>query len=113
MRILYAVYRMMKKAPKRRKQVPLCVDLDGTLVQTDTLLESMLLLLKKQPMSFARIPFWLLRGKAYMKRHIAERVIPDPVLLPYRQDILVFLRKEKLRNRKLLVSSSAEFSNCY
>lgn len=108
MRILYAVYRMMKKAPKRRKQVPLCVDLDGTLVQTDTLLESMLLLLKKQPMSFARIPFWLLRGKAYMKRHIAERVIPDPALLPYRQDMLVFLQEEKLRNRKLILATASD-----
>ena len=34
------------------KTLPLAVDLDGTLVKTDTLVESILILLKQQPIAF-------------------------------------------------------------
>jgi len=42
---------------------PLVVDLDGCLIQTDLLLESSILLLKKSPIATFYLPFWLFRGK--------------------------------------------------
>ena len=56
------------------ENVPLCVDLDGTLVRTDTLMESVLLLIKLQPWAVLLMPFWLLRGRAAFKQRIAEQV---------------------------------------
>ena len=49
------------------------VDLDGTLIATDLLHESSLQMLRNAPHSMWRIPTWLMRGKAFMKRRIAER----------------------------------------
>jgi len=43
--------------------VPLCVDLDGSLVATDTLVESVLLMVKQSPTSLLKLPFWLIQGK--------------------------------------------------
>jgi 4-hydroxybenzoate polyprenyltransferase len=51
---------------------PLCVDLDGTLIRSDLLLESFLLLLKRNALYLFVAVFWLLRrGKAGLKAEIA------------------------------------------
>lgn len=72
--------------------VPLCVDLDGTLIRSDLLVESALALLARQPlMAFAMLA-WLLRGKAYLKREIARRVQLDPAALPYNEPLVAWLR---------------------
>ena len=52
--------------------IPLCVDMDGTLIRTDVLWESMALLLKRRPLDLLLAPFWLLRGRANLKRQIAR-----------------------------------------
>ena len=52
--------------------VPLCVDLDGTLVKTDILIESFFALLKRSIVFVAFVAFWLLKGKAYLKQQIAR-----------------------------------------
>ena len=46
---------------------PLCVDLDGTLIKTDLLWESLLVLLKQNPLLVVLLPLWLIKGKAYLK----------------------------------------------
>jgi hypothetical protein len=66
---------------------PLCVDLDGTLIKTDMLWECVALLLKQQPWALALIPFWLLRGRAYLKQRLAARVTLRPATLPYRAEV--------------------------
>lgn len=92
------------------EDVPLCVDLDGTLLRTDTLFESVLVLLKTHPLAAFRLPFWLLRGKAALKREIADRVRLDPVALPYHEELLGFLRDERAKGRRLLLVSAAHES---
>lgn len=72
----------------------LCVDLDGTLLSTDILWESILLLLKKRPWKIINFPFWLLRGKAYLKRQVAQRVELCAASLPIRQEVLKFRVKQ-------------------
>ncbi len=69
----------------------LYVDLDGTLVRTDTLWESLMLLLKHHPHLVFVLPFWLLRGKAVFKREVARRVVLDPASLPYHEDVVAYL----------------------
>jgi 4-hydroxybenzoate polyprenyltransferase/phosphoserine phosphatase len=89
-----------------RDDVPLCVDLDGTLIRTDLLLESALALLRTQPLAALLAPFWLLRGKAYMKRRIAERTSLDIAALPYDARILAWLRDESAARRLVLCTAS-------
>jgi 4-hydroxybenzoate polyprenyltransferase len=89
---------------------PLCIDLDNTLVKTDTLLESMLLLLKQKPLYVLLLPFWLLKGKSYLKHQIAQRVILDVALLPYHSALLEYLREQWRSGRKILLTTAADAS---
>jgi hypothetical protein len=70
--------------------VPVCVDLDGTLVRSDLLIESFLGLLKKRPWLTFVAPFWLLGGKAALKQRIASRSDLDVESLPYDRDLLAW-----------------------
>jgi 4-hydroxybenzoate polyprenyltransferase len=88
--------------------VPLCVDLDGTLVSTDTLHESLLGLARKQPAQLLRAPLWLLGGKAHFKRELAARVLPDVEHLPYRKELLAHLAGERDRGRRLVLATGAD-----
>jgi 4-hydroxybenzoate polyprenyltransferase len=87
---------------------PLCVDLDGTLVSTDTLWECMLWLLRRRPWLLLIAPFWLLGGRANFKQNIATRCLLDPASLPYREDLLVALRRLKKSGRKLVLAAAAD-----
>jgi len=88
--------------------VPLCVDLDGTLLRTDILWESVLLLIKKSLLSVVLLPVWLFRGKAYLKRRIAEHVNVDVRSLPYREELLEYLRKQEKAGRKLILVTASD-----
>jgi len=86
-------------------QRPLCVDLDGTLLRTDLLYESFLRMFARQPWLLIALPFWLLRGKAYLKRQLALRGAVNPATLPYDARVLELLRSSSDRRRVLCTAS--------
>lgn len=85
---------------------PLCVDLDGTLVRTDLLLESVLALLKRNLLYLFVLPLWLLRGRAHLKCELARRVRLDISRLPYDQRVLDLLEAERGRRPLVLCTAS-------
>lgn len=87
---------------------PLCVDLDGTLVRTDTLWESVLVLVRLRPWLALLLPFWLVRGRAGFKRKVAERVSLDVTALPYRSELTDVLRISAEKGRRLVLSTAAD-----
>jgi 4-hydroxybenzoate polyprenyltransferase/phosphoglycolate phosphatase-like HAD superfamily hydrolase len=87
---------------------PLCVDLDGTLVGTDTLWESLVILLRSKPWLAVLVPFWLFGGRASFKRQVASRVVFDAAALPYREDLLSALQDSKQRGRRLVLVTAAD-----
>ena len=89
---------------------PLCVDLDGTLIRTDLLWESLLALLKQSPLSIFQLPFWLLKGKAAFKHEIARRVTLDAGTLPYDQALVEFLANERRSGRDLVLATASHES---
>lgn len=90
--------------------VALCVDLDGTLVRSDLLYESVLALLARNPLYVFLLPFWLLRGKAALKDEIARRVALDPSALPYDERLLRLLEDSPARPRVLCTASNIRFA---
>ena len=76
-------------------RAPLVVDLDGTLTPTDTLLESIVLLLKRSLLNALKLPFWLAKGRAFFKGQIARNVAFRGELLPLRQPLLDYRREQK------------------
>ena len=87
---------------------PLYVDLDGTLILTDTLYESALALVRRQPLSLLRLLAWLLPGKVAFKRRLADAVRPDPAALPYHTRFVAYLTQERERGRTLVLASAAD-----
>lgn len=87
--------------------LPLCVDLDGTVVISDTLLESLLRLARRTPLMVFSLPGWLLSGKARFKAKLAEHVSLDPKSLPYNELVLDYLRAEKAKGRELILATAA------
>jgi 4-hydroxybenzoate polyprenyltransferase len=86
----------------------LCVDLDGCLVQTDLVLEAMLRLFKREPSSVFAMLFWLLKGRAYLKRKVAERMPLDPAGLPYCTELLSFLQAERAAGSRIILATGAD-----
>ncbi|SAK79776.1 UbiA family prenyltransferase [Caballeronia ptereochthonis] len=87
--------------------VPICVDLDGTLTHADLLAESFLVLVKRNPLYLFYCFVWLLRGRAYLKARIAERVALDVSLLPYDAKLVAYLREETSSGRDLYLCTAA------
>lgn len=87
--------------------IPLCVDLDGTLVRTDMLHEAMLLLAKRSPITIFAWPGWLMRGKAGFKHLIAERVDIEAKALPYSTEVLSLIEEARAAGRPVVLATAA------
>lgn len=85
----------------------IAVDLDGTLTFADTLYESAISLFRKMPYTLFMLPFWLLKGIAYLKFKVAKDSDIDVTMLPYNQPLIDWLRKEKLNGKKIILSTAA------
>lgn len=90
------------------KGIPLCVDLDGTLVKSDTLLDSVIVLTRQHPMALLQFPKWLGEGKAAFKRHIGSTVQLDVVHLPYNRHLLQYLEVQKAEGREIYLATGAD-----
>ena len=91
-------------------KAPLVVDLDGTLTPTDTLLESVVKVVKQSPLNLLRMPFWLMRGRAGFKEAIAAHASISGEHLPYRASLLDYLREEKRKGRMIVLATAAHHS---
>ena len=88
--------------------LPLCVDLDGTLIKSDVFFESILALLKKSPWAIFPLLWWSLRGWSFLKRRVALRVPVRVEMLPYREQVLEFLQRERESGRRILLVTAAD-----
>jgi len=86
----------------------LCVDLDGTLIRGNVLWECVLVLLKTRAIAILLLPFWLLSGRAALKRKLAARIHLNPACLPYRQEVLDLLQQEKANGRRIALVTAAD-----
>jgi 4-hydroxybenzoate polyprenyltransferase/phosphoserine phosphatase len=87
---------------------PLCVDLDGTLVKSDTLVDSTLALARHHPAALLNLPKWLAQGKAALKRHISSAVKLDVAHLPYNRELLQFLEQQHSTGRPIYLATAAD-----
>ncbi len=88
--------------------LPLCVDLDGTLVKSDTLVDTVVVLARQRPASVLRFPQWIFEGKASFKRKVSELAAIDVVHLPYNRPLLDYLRQQHAEGRKIYLATGAD-----
>jgi 4-hydroxybenzoate polyprenyltransferase len=87
--------------------LPLCVDLDGTVILSDLLFESLILLVKRNPFYLLRVLLWLVQGRATLEAEIAARVTLDPGALPYNRELLAWLESEHCTGRRLWLCAAS------
>lgn len=88
------------------RKIPLCVDLDGTLIRTDLLHEATLDLLR-QPGQLVRLPGWLRHGKAGVKHRVATVTDCDAGTLPYRVEVMNLIAEAKAEGREVALVTAA------
>ncbi|MDP9050611.1 MAG: UbiA family prenyltransferase [Acidobacteriota bacterium] len=94
--------------PLNATEVPLCVDLDGTLVKSDTLIDTVIVLARQNPRSVLQFPKWISEGKASFKRKVSTLASIDVVHLPYNQPLLEYLRQQHAAGRDLYLATGAD-----
>ncbi len=87
---------------------PLFVDLDGTLVKSDTLVDSLLALLRRRPALLLALPAQFIRGKAAFKAFVTKSVALDVDALPYNRKLLSFLQEQHKQGREIYLATGAD-----
>jgi 4-hydroxybenzoate polyprenyltransferase/phosphoserine phosphatase len=88
--------------------VALCVDLDGTLVKSDTLLDTVLVVARQKPLELVHIPGWIAQGRAAFKQHLTKLVKLDVEFLPYNRPLLEYLRQQYGEGREIYLATAAD-----
>lgn len=86
---------------------PLVVDLDGSLVRTDTTLECAMSLVKRPHAMLRALGAWR-HGRARLKQALAAAAALDPASLPYDHRLLAYLREAQAAGRRLVLATGAD-----
>lgn len=86
---------------------PLIVDLDGTILRSDVLIETAFSYLRHRPFQVFRPLFWLAGGKANLKARLADAVDIDATSLPYDRGVLTYLEEQKAAGRTLILATAS------
>ena len=103
MRSTYTSEPTAKAAPDR----PLVVDLDGTLLRTDLLVETAFAYLGRAPLQVFRLIILLFSGRAALKDHLAKAVEIDPAHLPYNQGVMAMMRARAEAGGQVYIASAS------
>ncbi|WP_263261171.1 UbiA family prenyltransferase [Pseudomonas sp. RIT-PI-S] len=86
---------------------PLVVDLDGTLLRSDLLLETFLAYIRKTPTGVFSLIGWLAEGKAGLKEGLALATDLDVSVLPYDPQVLALIQAERLSGRTIVLATAS------
>ena len=98
------------KIESKLEILPICVDLDGTLVATDTLYESFLALLAYKPLTLFDCLGWISKGKAVFKSKLSNAQKIDIENLPWNESLLDWLKLRKAAGHKIVLATAADQS---
>src|SRR4029077_4552695 len=88
--------------------LPLCVDLDGTLLKIDTLHEAAFASFTADWRTLLQVPRWLACGRAHLKHELAKRWSFDPAHLPYNQALVDYLSEARASGRSITLATAAD-----
>ncbi|HJT19229.1 MAG TPA: UbiA family prenyltransferase [Nitrospira sp.] len=90
------------------RDYPLIVDLDGTLIRTDSLHESLCKLAREKPSVLWQLPRWCLGGKARLKEQVALHTKINPDTWPVNRELLDWLTAQRADGRTLVLCTAAD-----
>jgi phosphoserine phosphatase len=87
--------------------VPLIVDLDHTLIDTDLLFLSSLGVLSKRPWLIVHYLFWLFKGKGFLKDQLVRRFEINITELPYNESVINYIMERKKEGSKIVLATAS------
>ena len=87
--------------------LPFVIDLDGTLIKTDSIDETLLDALRANPLSILRWPLRLIHGRAAFKSFLAEKSPLNVDHWPVREDFLKYVNQQAQSGRKIVLATAA------
>ena len=87
--------------------IPLIVDLDGTLIKTDLLFESVNAFVIRHPLQSPRLIAWIASGIGKLKDHLSKKYTIDPKTLPYNDTLIRWLSEQKSQGRHILLATGS------
>lgn len=92
------------KVPTR----PLCVDMDGTLLEADTMEDLIAAFVRAHFWRAGALLVWLARGRPHFKRRLAEAATLRPERLPAHPEFVRYLEEQHAAGRTLVLVSAAD-----
>lgn len=92
----------------RSDAVPLVVDLDGSLIHSDTLVECLFDVARRQPLMLLHLFAWLAGGRARLKHELASLATLDVATLPIDDGLVAHLHALKVQGRRLVLATGAD-----
>lgn len=86
---------------------PLIVDLDGTLLRSDLLLETGMAFVRSQPLQLLKPFIWLAKGKAALKEGLAHATHIDVSVLPYDPEVIELIEAERRNGRRVVLATAS------
>jgi 4-hydroxybenzoate polyprenyltransferase/phosphoserine phosphatase len=97
----------MQQAPAAGADVPLVVDMDGTLIKIDSLHESFIQLLVTQPLRAIEALAMIRDGRAALKKAVADHILPDARTLPFNDSVLDAIKEARRQGRKTYLATAS------
>lgn len=88
-------------------QRPLVVDLDGTLLRSDLLVETGLAFLRDQPQRLFAPLQWLAQGKAALKHELSLATEIDVTVLPYDTAVIRYIEDARQSGRPVVLATAS------
>ena len=97
----------MTLIPPQVADLPVVVDLDGTLIRSDLLIETASRFVTARPLQAPRLLGWLAQGRAPLKAALADAAGIDAAGLPYNEALIDWLRAQKAAGRRLVLATAS------
>ncbi|VVQ28098.1 hypothetical protein PS943_00706 [Pseudomonas fluorescens] len=90
--------------------LPLVVDLDGTLLRSDLLVETGMTFIRHNPFQLYKTVGWLAQGKTVLKSQLASATDIDVNVLPYNPAVLELIKIAKNENRLIVLATASHYT---
>ena len=88
--------------------LPLVLDLDGTLLRTDSLMETLVAYLRENPLRVITVLWWLLHGRPHLKRQLAQRATYDSASWPQNDELVAYAAAQAAAGRTVVLATATD-----
>ena len=104
------IEKYLQPMPDYQIDISLVIDLDGTLIATDSLYETFLDVLRSNPLALLRLPLRFVVGRAAIKDYLAGRSTLDVETWPAREDFVRYIEDQAAAGRRIVPATAADQS---